>query len=152
MSIIYDALKKVEVAIDKTPTVKVNKERKPRFKTYLIYVSVICVGFFVAYIFFGLFTKPLKTSTTVTVKSPAPPPSSLLPPPAPPSTDIQKPAQPSLTLNGVFFSEDQGYALINNRIVKEGDLIDGVTVVRITLEEVDLNFQGQDIKLSTANK
>lgn len=151
MSIIYDALKKVEVTIDKTPTVKVNKERKSRFKTYLMYVSVICVGFFVAYIFFGLFTKLLKTSTTVqpdVIQKEAD-----LPPPAPPSTDIQRPlAQPSLTLNGVFFSEDQGYALINNRIVKEGDLIDGVTVVRITLEEIDLNFQGQDIKLSTANK
>ena len=152
MSIIYDALKKVEVAVDKTPTVKIDKGHKPHFKAYLIYTLVICLGFFVAYIFFGLFTKPLKTSTTVAVKSPAPPPSSLLPPPAPPSTDIQKPAQPSLTLNGVFFSEGQGYALINNRIVKEGDLIDGVTVVRITLEEVDLDFQGSSIKLSIANK
>lgn len=53
-------------------------------------------------------------------------------------------------LNGVFFSENEGYALINNRIVKEGDALEGVTVKRIKLDEVELEAEdGSTIKLST---
>ena len=72
---------------------------------------------------------------------------------APPeSSQSEKQIQPLLVLNGIFFSENQGYALINNRIVKEGDTVDGAIVDRISLDGVDLNSGGLVIKLSTGSQ
>jgi len=65
--------------------------------------------------------------------------------------ETQKETPPVFTLNGVFFSGNEGYALINNRIVKQGDKIDGATVVQIFLDEVDLDFGGSIIKLSSSS-
>ncbi len=55
---------------------------------------------------------------------------------------------PSLTLSGIFFSNDEGLALINNRVLKEGDKIDGAVIKRITPETVELSWQDQNIRLS----
>lgn len=155
MSIIYDALKKVEESFNKAPPVKLDKRHISRPKTYLMYTLIICVGFFIANIFFGLSTKFLKKSASVADKSQllqvniiqkeTDLPSQTLEV----SAETQKPLLPSLILNGVFFSENEGYALINNKIAKVGDVIEGATLKRITLEEVDLDFQGLEIKLST---
>ena len=53
----------------------------------------------------------------------------------------------SLVLNGVFFSKDTGYALLNNHVVKEGDFIEGAKVKRITLDGVVLEYSGREVKL-----
>jgi type II secretory pathway component PulC len=56
-----------------------------------------------------------------------------------------------LVLNGIFFAKDGCYALINNRIVKENDVIEGATVMRITVDEVELEADAVKFKLSTTN-
>ena len=55
----------------------------------------------------------------------------------------------SLTLNGIFFAEDSNsYAIINNQIVKEKDMIGDSIVKRITLKEVEVETDGVSFKLS----
>jgi len=169
MSIIYDALKKVEASIHKDSAVKIDKkERKPIFKICLLYGLAVCSGFFIANILFVLFTKSLQNKTNLVTKSQpqaqvnikqevtpvpeipkdVPVPETNLPAPV----DTERKTQPLLVLNGVFFSEDEGYALINNRIVKKGDIIDGATVKQVTLEGVRLEFEGSVIRLSASGK
>jgi len=159
MSIIYDALKKVEAAISgrKALVTKPDrKERKFKFKNYLLYVLVICIGFFIANIFFGIIPRPpimTKSQPPVIQKETLPSPIPI--PKEKPlldtglSVSIQKQAMPSLVLNGVFFSENEGYALINNRIVKKGDVIDGAAVTQINLDGVECKFEDSIIKLSS---
>ncbi|MBU1125578.1 MAG: hypothetical protein KKC84_06110 [Candidatus Omnitrophica bacterium] len=55
----------------------------------------------------------------------------------------------SLSLNGIFFSQNEGYALINNQIVKEGDTVAGVFVKTITVNGVELEDQGNPLTLLT---
>ena len=156
MSIIYDALKKVE-GLNTGLNAGLDKGQKSKFKVYLIYALVACFGFFIANIFFGLFKlKTIQTQAPDTLVKNEPQtdtvqvPVEALPSKAStsPSEAIKEDIQEGLVLNGVFFSEDQGYALINNRIVKEGDIIGGLTVQRIDLDSVELESAGSVIKLS----
>lgn len=160
MSIIYDALKKVEGSIHK-PQEAIVKEDKPKRKKgyiiYAIYAVVACVGFFIASIFFGFLRQR---------NIPAPPSSSLLSrvDTNTADTNVVVKARPqeekaskepqgallSLVLTGVFFSENECYALINNKIVKESDVIDGATVTKINEDGVTLEANGSAISLSTA--
>ena len=68
MSIIYDALKKVEKTNNRDIISEVNKESSgPKLTTYLLYVLVVCAGLFVANVFFGVIS-PIKTKTAQPVK------------------------------------------------------------------------------------
>ncbi|MCK9604377.1 MAG: general secretion pathway protein GspB [Candidatus Omnitrophica bacterium] len=172
MSIIYDALKKVEnSSAPQEPAIV--KKPKPNFKLYFLYVLLACVGFFIADIFFkflpgvpkvdtaGLLSKAqqiVKKKPELSVSLQGHLPSAEAPKKEAPLTETResyrpvldnakKQPSPELTLNGVFFSQQEGYALINNRIVKKGDLVEGATVTRIELNEVELDFQGSIIKL-----
>lgn len=160
MSIIYDALKKVEKINDMSSPIKTKMDRKPKLKPYLLYTLVIVLGFFIANILFNIFTKPFQNNTKVLVRTDVVTkiqPHPELPQDAPSSLETnlplplktQKQPPPSLVLNGVFFSGDEGYALINNQIAKVGDIIDGAKVLQITLEEVELEAEGVTIKLPT---
>ena len=106
----------------------------------------MCLGFFVANIFFGFFgTKDQsgvdkKLGVSVYTELPKEIPED--------KVETKKELSASFVLNGVFFSGNEGYALINNRVVKKGDVIDGATVVGIALDEVDLEAEGSVIKLS----
>lgn len=154
MSVIYDALKKVEKSKSIDSTVKINKTDKPKLKTYLVYALVICLGFFIASQLFSLFSKPLEKTTLPQVlpkdtakaaPSKTNPPDSkanLITAPEP----KKEPLHP-FVLNGIFFSQGEGYALINNQIVKEGDMVDGAKVLKITLEEIALDAEGSMITL-----
>jgi len=174
MSIIYDALKKVETKIDKPGNnplqFKMHKEAKPKpkFYAYLIYVLVLCGGFFAAFLLFkfifpeGQLTAktatqpaavaPLKISPKIAPENVAPespqeiPPSSkdnlLLPP------ETQERITPLFIVSGVFFSENQGYAIINDRVVKQGAVIEGAMVERINADGVQLKYEGVAIELS----
>lgn len=148
MSIIYDALKKIERAQEPIDSsVKINKGGKPKLKIYSVYVLAVCLGLFIASIFFNLFARQFQNDFKKVQDvnlSPALPKDVTS---TPLSAEVKKEPQPSLVLNGVFFSENQGYALINNQIVKEGDLVEGALVLRITLEEVELKYRGSTIKL-----
>lgn len=166
MSIIYDALKKVEESSDRDEKLKINKEpvkSRPKHKVFLLYLLIACLGIFLANIFLIFLSRPLPKNTIVVVKNP--PISINLPSiqpkekkpqfiETPPPVPAEAKAEPkeSFILNGVFFSNDEGYALINNRIVKEGDKIDGATVARIALGEAELELRGEVIKLSSSSQ
>ena len=184
MSIIYDALKKVEKSTNKDAKPQVSNERKDlksRIKVYATYVLVAGVGIFLAnqiFIFLGkhpvgFALKPEKKTSaalpkrqakaarkreSVTyqtlVKEVVPVSKKVLAAITPPaiSKNLNKETQSPWVLSGVFFSQNEGYALINNQIVKEGDVISGVTVKRISLDEVELDSAGSIIKLSNRFK
>jgi len=160
MSIIYDALKKVEKINDISSSLKTKGERKPKLKPYLLYTLVIVLGFFIANIIFNIFAKHLQNNTKVLVRTDVvtkiqPHPelpqdaSSSLETKPPLFLKTQKQPPPSLVLNGVFFSGDEGYALINNQVAKVGDIIDGARLLQITLDGVELEAEGVTIKLPT---
>ena len=159
MSIIYDALKKVQGSEGQNINVKLHSSGDPkrRHKIYLIYVLVSFIGIIGAKIFFSAFISPRQ------IPSGAHKVSGLIPSSKPlltynddanKTTDslapLQKidlnsiPEEPlnqepgTFVLSGVFFTDNEGYALVNNRIVKENDMIGGAKVVRVTLEEVEL--------------
>lgn len=147
MSIIYDALKKVEIS-KRRDELGPESDKRPKRKTksYLLFILAVCVGLFAASILYEWLTPKISLKSAenkqvmpvVDTGAPAPVETKAITPEA---------ALPALALNGVFFSEDEGYALINNRIVKKGDRIEGATVMKISMEEVDLDFGGSVIKL-----
>jgi len=69
--------------------------------------------------------------------------------PSPPVAVQATAVSSALVLNGIFFSEGQGYALINNQIVKESDVIDGAKVLKITSDAVELDSSGTKITLTS---
>lgn len=173
MSIIYDALKKVEQSSvkDAKPQALGNAHSKHKFKTYLLYVLAACVGLFAVNIFFVFSTHSKKNSgannsgpsEVSLVKAEAKqvltkeiPPQNEANPPAQEAASSDSPVKISskglLILNGIFFSGDEGYALVNNHIVKEGDVVNGAIVKRITVDEVEAEVDGAILKLTTAQR
>jgi hypothetical protein len=47
-----------------------------------------------------------------------------------------------VSLTGIIYSEDNSSAMIDGKIVKEGDIIDGITVVKINKNDVELEKDG----------
>ena len=186
MSIIYDALKKVEGKVDAPGSnlinLKIEKAPQPKRKINppLIYVFVILLSIIIAKFAFDLIQRPDEpfakrlTESIELVKNKAnllmqrkpavqnkevltftPEPHKVVAHPslenvvaaAPLAPKKQTP--PSLVLNGIFFSEEEGYALINNQILREGESIGGAILKRINAEDVELEFDGSTVKLST---
>lgn len=169
MSIIYDALKKVEHSTNKDIVAEVNKEsRGNKWATYLLYLLVACAGVFAANTIFNAFSTcalgpepvkivkpavlgplkpaPVKTPTPAPVETPTPAPATAV------EAKIE-PMIPPLMLNGVFFSNDGNYALINNEVVKQGDSVEGIKVNKVNLDDVELETStGVKFKLSTQNR
>ena len=170
MSIIYDALKKVEQSANaKEITPEVKKPAKLKTKIFLLYILVACVGFLISNVIFAYLTQPKKSQEKSAKALPVSaakeePKIAQIPEELPPSetpltassvsllTQSKTAAttsdpQGSLVLNGVFFSEGEVCALINNKIVRVNDVIEGAVVKRINLDEVDLEAGGSTIKL-----
>lgn len=157
MSIIYDALKKVEESAGLGSKIGVDEAPKARHKNYLIYALVVGVGIVIANLFFNFFSKVpsrtyLEASKGGEVSKIALPTVNIAKETSAvevikPSSSVTK-ESPSLALNGIFYSDNQGYALINNQIVKEGDSVSGANVKVISSNEVELDYEGQVIKLS----
>lgn len=151
MSIIYDALKKVETSQANDSKTKIDKGVKSKPKIYLLYALMICMGLFMANIFYGWLSQKKPADKKEPYLAPTLPTAAL-------ETSVsveaemetQKDTLPVFTLNGVFFSGGEGYALINNRIVKKGDKIGRASVVQIFLDEVELELEGSIIKLSNS--
>ena len=151
MSIIYDALKKVEESNLPALKEKNNKEipaLKSKIRNYLIYALFLILGLFFANIFFSyLNRKPAAAIPQNKLPEPAPLQQAKILSPVVESNEI--PPKPTFILNGVFSSGNESYALIDNQIVRIGDKIKGAVLKKITSEEVTLNFAGSEIKLST---
>ena len=157
MSIIYDALKKVEKSGE--PALRDNKPTpapKNKLRNYLIYILFLALGLFASRMFFTYLNrqppkvKPTKQTKTILPvnNAPKPPPQQQTQPlPAIVNTEAQ--AKPTFILNGIFSSGEESYALVNNQIVKLGDKISGAVIKKISPEEVLLDFEGSEIRLTT---
>jgi len=53
------------------------------------------------------------------------------------------PDRPELRLNAISRQDDRPVAILNDRLVREGDLFDGIRVIRIGETEVEVEVQGQ---------
>ena len=164
MSIIYDALKKIERSNGLNPTLKIKDGVEgPRLKNYLLYALVVLLGFSVAIASWKFFTKALKVDADIAFKNLSrseekqqaripvvlPQEQPVLAADILVSSETKKESpQQRLTLNGVFFSQDEGYALVNNQILQEGDMIEGATLKRIALDGIELEYEGSVINLS----
>lgn len=156
MSIIYDALKRVEKTVDKSVPVAETAKAKSTNKTrpILLFIFVIVLGLFAGNMLFSLLTRP-KAKPMPSLASPAVTPVNKIDipiqteKPAPPLERIRT-TEPNLILSGVYFQGKLGYALINNKILKTEDTILGARVESISLEKVILEFEGRKITLINA--
>lgn len=163
MSIIYDALKKVQKnnGDSKTPpeTTLQSAKTKTKLNPALIYVLVVCLGLFLGNLAYShlvranlaVAAKRMPSSAKISAPLPLPPVKPGVAPAINPET-AGAPApnpEPSLVLNGVFFEQGDGYALINNKIVRLGDEVEKAKVKKISINGVDLEFEGKVIKLAS---
>ncbi len=150
MSIIYDALKKVEQTRQEEPQDKLRagtEKPRPRLRIYLTYAVALFLGVWMMDRTFVFFSKPAaKQASQEAIYNYAP-----VSPAVTKAAAAIAPAKVTFNLNGIFFSEDEGFALINNQIVKVGDDVDGAKVLQISVNEVELDSQGSLIKLSSGS-
>ena len=154
MSIINEALKKTEQSIHKNSLPEIPKSAT---KPYIIYILILIAGLFLSNFVFVLLRH--KTETAVTVKKSPDltdqpvkeiktiPPISVVTPE--PTLEENKTPQANFVLSGIFFSDNDSYALVNNKIVRENDSVDGATVKTITANTVELDSKGLLITLAT---
>jgi len=174
MSIIYDALNKVE---KNNPNSQGNdpKNKKPQsHKLYVLYGLILILGFIGAKAIVSLvFVAPKKQETikptSVVVKKEVLVPREVLIPKEAlsvsqdsgqaadkianqeqlPAKEVKNIEPPPLVLNGVFISPNEKYAIINNQIVREGDKIDGATVLSIMESKVEVDYEGFKISITS---
>ena len=164
MSIIYDALKKIQQQTQEPQTKETRAPQKPNLKIplkILIFALFITAGFYLAKFVFSYVRdmnkkreiKQTQQRIFITPKKENLPNSSgsnLAKKATAIIQTLQEPetkTRPSLNLNGIFYSGKDSWALINNRIVQQGDEIEGATVKKITEGEVILDFYGEEIHL-----
>lgn len=56
---------------------------------------------------------------------------------------------PPLKISGVIWGTKIPQAIINNKVVKIGDMIDGVKIINISREEITVSYQSREFKLSS---
>ena len=154
MSIINEALKKTEQHLQKNAALNIPLPQEPLHpKSFLIYVLILLAGILLGNFIFTLLKHktqprviPIKNILPVTKTIEAPTLAVL------PSQPLEenKPLEANFILNGIFFSDEDGYALVNNQIVRENDFIDGAKVSSITANTVTLDNAGQTITLNTS--
>jgi hypothetical protein len=176
MSIINEALKKTEEYLQKNSAKDSSLPPKPaRAKPFLLYTLILLAGLALGNFILNLLSHKLqsnglpssrqshkiqstqtpgKTALPITQTTNSPPLAAL---PNPLSEEKKPTAQASkeslkeglFVLNGIFISDNDGYALVNNQIVRENEYVDGAKVGLITTNTVELDNAGQTITLST---
>ncbi|MFA4992854.1 MAG: hypothetical protein WC571_02685 [Candidatus Omnitrophota bacterium] len=157
MSIINDALKKTEESIKKNSLRSHGQpDKKSKLKLYLFYILIFIAALLLSSHVFKIINRrsPSPPVPEQPEAAPGPDEESLpgqTPPLAPPDLLPEEQPKPEkiFILNGIFFSDNNGYALVNNQIVKENDLVNGAKVEKITMDTVELNNEGKIITLST---
>ena len=158
MSIIYDALQKVQKNITKetasTLQPQTSKEThpvKPKSNHILIYIFVVCLGLAIGNFAYNFLAHKPKRVTSGAPALPLPKQAAVTQNLNSEETANSGAAlpEPTLVLSGVFFEQGDGYALINNKIVRLGDEVEQAKVKEITIDGVTLDFGGKTIKLSS---
>jgi len=150
MSIINEALKKTEQRIQQNNSLPA---KLPGPKPFLLYILILLAGIYLSSFIFSLLGHKIKTAqapkpqAAIAIQQPA----VLSPLPEQPvlAKEEKKAPEAAFVLNGIFFSDNDGYALINNQIVRENESVDGSKVKKITANTVELDSQGKLITLST---
>ena len=156
MSIINEALKKTEEHLQKNAAKENSLPAKPSgSQPILFYVLILLAGLLLGNFMFNLL-KHTAGTIKIPKNNPLPvvqitnPPALAVPlPPNPPIEENPHPAKANFVLNGIFFSDNDSYALINNQIVRENDYVDAAKVSSITANTVELDNAGTTITLTT---
>jgi hypothetical protein len=82
-----------------------------------------------------------------TLGAQAPRPAAATQAPETPAASTAPPSPAPLTLQAVSERDGRAVAIINDRLLREGDSIDGAKVVRIAREEVELEIGGRRVVL-----
>jgi hypothetical protein len=157
MSIIYDALRKVEGKVQDEEVIAVGQHsgREISFvRVGLICVAVLIAGYLLAQFMFS--SNAIKEYILQGVSIPgamkgkprAPVEKKQQEQAALPPAAVKGAQKMTYVLNGLFSADNASYALINNSIVQAGDTIEGAKVVRITADNVELEVDGRTITLS----
>ena len=153
MSIINEALKKTEEQLQKNSTNNTSlRSKHSKIKLFLVSILILSAGILLGNFIFILLKN--KTKTAQTPKENTLPliqtKAALVPPILPsPSLIEKKTPAASFVLNGIFFSDNDGYALVNNQIVRENDFVDGAKVSLITANSVELVNADETLTLTT---
>lgn len=62
---------------------------------------------------------------------------------APGQADIAKLSTAELIVTGITYSKDEQYAIVGTQIVRDGDMVSGATVVRISEDRVEFEMDGK---------
>ena len=66
----------------------------------------------------------------------------------PPATAVVAiPTLPNFMLNGLVYANEGSYCLINGKVVKLGEVIEGATLIKVTPDSAQLDYQGRKIIL-----
>lgn len=155
MSIINEALKKTENSILQNKAKKnALPVKKIRSKSFLLYTLILLIGIFLSNFIFSLLGHKTKLAQAPGKIIPAATSQQAPALPIFPTEPIlpkeeHNPPQGVFVLNGIFFSDNDSYALINNQIVRENIMVDGAKVVAITQNTVELDNQGKSITLTS---
>lgn len=124
VSIIYDALQKTQQRLGHT-----NKEKNQKRFDWLDLCFIVIIVLLIIAVIWAYFPK----KSPVIKKS-------LTSLPAPQQTDLQLTPKPvvRLLLQGVFLSNNEKVALINNQTLHVGDSIQGKKVISISFDQVKL--------------
>ena len=164
MSIINEALKKAgqkrkdfpepePLVSEPQPEPKVERKKKSNKRLIIlgIFLFIGCTLLFSFFLVKGPLIEPkIKKLSTLEV----PPEEEIVLPALKPKEEfvkeviIQEEKLPSLTLTGIIQGYGRPAAIINERIVEEGDFIGGARVIEIGQGEVRLNFEGEDFLLT----
>lgn len=59
---------------------------------------------------------------------------------------------PTLTIQGIVFKSDNPYAIINDKVVRTGDTVDGVEVTKIEKDRIIVSHMGKEHYLAAPAK
>ncbi|MFH1190623.1 MAG: hypothetical protein V1670_00275 [Candidatus Omnitrophota bacterium] len=166
MSIINEALKKTEEYLQKNAAKDNPLPARPiRPKLFLLYFVFLLTGLLLGSFIFNRLghhqtennnlASPSQNRKLQAIQAPQETTLPAIPaahstPPGLPSRprENKAPATANFILNGIFYSDNNGYALVNNQIVRENDEVDGARVVLITVNTVELDNAGNTITLT----
>ena len=172
MSIIHEALKKAgqEVAGGAKKTTPQRSEVRPPLlrkkkkdkwgPSFVLLVLTLITGPILAPIFSSPFRQSAYVASETSAGSPVPMTSAApahvaaqfaveeVPLPAPIHSPRLFSAAPNFSLSGVVVSSPDSYCLINGKVVKVGEDIDGARLTAVSPELVTLEYQGRQIQIA----
>jgi hypothetical protein len=144
VSIIYNALQKTQKTLSQQP----NLPRERKWIDFLLFLIIAILTFVVFFAYYpkiqNYFHKPavVKKKVVAVVAPPvAPAPKPLVP------TEMDYHGK--LVLNGIFLSQTEKMALINNKPMHVGDVVEGKKIIDIDYNKVKLQDQSNILILRT---